>query len=470
MNQAACFILSVLAVSSSVSASVQRPFPQADNVAGYGLRPGNLTQAQINSAVSNYYVNTWKPNYLAASTKVAGDYKIKFNSSGKTVSEAMGYGMLITVYMAGADTNARSYFDGLDRFRKRYPSNINPGLMCWQIPANESAVSDDCATDGDLDMALALLLAHRQWGDTNYFAEATNLLRNIATSLVRSDYSLRLGDWNTAAGQTRPSDFMPASFRSFYVATGDGLWTNVENTCYLILDQLQTNYAAATGLVPDFSTNSGTWKPASPNFLEGADDGHYNYNSCRVPWRIGWAAYSYNSPRARQILMRFMTWAVAHCTNATNFKAGYNLDGTNSSDNDYDTACFISPTGVSAMVATNQSWLNGAFGYAKNRHEAYYEDSVSLLSMLVMSGNAWLLTSNAPPKFTQITLDENNAVAVSGECPEGSTFQIFATTNLAEPFSDWPNVSSGVATGGVFSFTDVQASNHPQRFYRLQSP
>jgi endoglucanase len=379
-------------------AAVNRPFPQAGSIAGFGLKPNNLTPAQLNTAVTNYYAY-WKAKYLVPSVKVPGDYKVDFDGKGTTVSEAMGYGMLLTVYMAGADPDAKNCFDGLNRFRQRHPSNITPGLMCWKIPANEKPVNDDAATDGDLDMALALLLAHRQWGDTGYLIEATNYLHSIATALVRADSSLRLGDWNAKPGQTRPSDFMPGHFRSFYLATGNGLWTNVENQCYFILDQLQTNYAPTTGLVPDFSTNHGEWKPAKPKFLEGPHDGQYNYNSCRVPWRIGWAAWFYNDARARQFLTRFMTWTVSHHAAPSDFRGGYKLDGTDYKGNNYDTACFISPTGVAAMATTNQTWLNNTFAYAKDKKEAYYEDSVSLLSMLVMSGNAWLLAPTDTPRF-----------------------------------------------------------------------
>jgi len=466
-------ILALALASLSAPAAVTRPFPQAENRTGYGLRPDNLTPAQINSAVSNYYFTIWKPNYLAASTKVSGDYKIKFNSSGETVSEAMGYGMLIMVYMAGADPDAKNYFDGLNRFRQRYPSSLNPNLMCWKIPANEAAVSDDCATDGDLDMAFALLLAHKQWGDTNYFAQASQLLRAISNSLVRADFSLRLGDWNSAAGQTRPSDFMPAHFRSFYEATGNGFWTNVENQCYAILDQLQTNYAAATGLIPDFATNNNvTWKPARPGFLEGPNDGFYNYNACRVPWRIGWAACQYNSPRARQILSRFMAWAVPHCTNAASFKAGYQLDGTDISGNNYDTACFISPTGISAMATTNQPWLNGAFSYAKNRHEGYYEDSVSLLSMLVMSGNAWVIEAGTarPPRMTQANFAPDGSFVLTTTGPADQNYRVLAATNITLPPGNWTVLSTGNFTSGTSSFTDATASNQPRRFYRLSTP
>lgn len=212
-------------------------------------------------------------------------------------------------------------------------------------------------------------------------------------ALVRPDGSLRLGDWNSAAGQTRPSDFMPTHFRAFYCATGDGLWTNVENQCYTILEELQTNSAPTTGLVPDFAVaQGGHWKPAKPKFLEGSQAGEYNYNACRVPWRIGWAAASSEDAPARRILRRFMTWATTHATGPENFQAGYRLDGTSPGGSDFDTACFISPTGVAARTTGRQRWLNQTFACATKRHEAYFEDSVSLLCMLVMSGNAWLPT------------------------------------------------------------------------------
>jgi endo-1,4-beta-D-glucanase Y len=340
--------------------------------------------------VSNYYFY-WKARYLAPSTKVAGDYKVNYDGKGTTVSEAIGYGMLLTVYMADADKNAKACFDGLNRFRKRYPSSINPAFMCWKIPANEKAVSGDCATDGDLDMALALLLAHQQWGEAAYLKEATDLIHHIGATLVRPDFSLRLGDWNTEPGQTRPSDFMPTHFRAFHEATGDKLWTSVESRCYAIIDELQTNSAPATGLVPDFAiSEDGHWKPANPKFMESRHDGEFNYNSCRVPWRIGWAATSTGDARARRILERFMKWAIAHADEPEDFRAGYQLDGTNPGNCDFDTACFISPTGVAAMATGNQRWFNQTFAYALKRRENYYEDTVNLLCMLVMSGKAWL--------------------------------------------------------------------------------
>jgi len=339
-------------------------------------------------AVSSYYEG-WKKRFLKPATKVPGDFKIAFNRSGATVSEAMGYGMLITVLMADADPQARAAFDGLNRFRKRYPSKINPAFMCWKVPANEKTVSDDSATDGDMDMAFALLMAHRKWGDERYLADAKSLIRALATTLVRPDDTLRLGDWDTddsKAEMIRTSDLMPTHFRAFAEATGDQRWLQVESRSYGILKELQQNYAPATGLVPDFAVlKNGAWQPAKPNALEGSHDGAYSYNACRVPWRIGWAAIALNDERARAVLKPFIAWAVRSVQDPEDFKAGYQLDGKMLRGANFDSPCFISPTGVAALAMGNRAWSDAVMIYGLKAHEGYYEESVNLLSLLVMS-------------------------------------------------------------------------------------
>src|SRR6185503_14700054 len=119
----------------------------------------------------------------------AGQYYVWFNeaTSNNTicVSEGQGYGMIITAYMAGHDPDAKIYFDGLYQFYKAHPSIHNPYLMAWnQITGciDDPAGGNDGATDGDLDIAYALLLADKQWGSTgaiNYFSEAVNVINAI---------------------------------------------------------------------------------------------------------------------------------------------------------------------------------------------------------------------------------------------------------------------------------------------------
>ena len=375
--------------SRLVFAQPSHPFPQAGKRVYFG---GKLlcTQKEQNKVVTAYY-DCWKKSYLLKSTKVPGDFKIAFNKKGWTVSEAMGYGMLIVVQMAGYDSQARVYFDGLNRFRKRYPSKINPAFMNWRIKDEKRAGVGDCATDGEIDIATALLMAAEQWNAPAYKKEALVLIKNISKSLVRKDYSLRLGDWNVEKKKhegSRLSDFATAHFRVFYQATSDSRWKKVEEKCYAIIQTLQTNYASSTGLVPDFAvrTSKGVWHPAKAGFLEGKNDGYYGYNSCRVPWRIGLSAVYYNDSRAKKIMTRLMTWARSIPPNR--FKAGYRLGGQPLVA--YSESCFSAPMAVAAMAAADQEWLNAQFEQIKTAHENYYSDSINLLSLLVLTQNYWL--------------------------------------------------------------------------------
>ena len=55
----------------------------------------------------------------------------------------------------------------------------------------------------------------------------------------------------------------------------------------------------------------------------------------------------------------------------------------------------------------------------------------------------------------------------------GPSYSVLASTNLSTTVNTWTNL--GTATempvgSGLFQFTDHQAPNYPQRFYRVSSP
>src|SRR5690606_2495130 len=110
-------------------------------------------------------------------------------------------------------------------------------LMSWnQKRSCANAGGNDSASDGDLDIAFALLLADAQWGSCgaiDYRAEAEAVLADVAAGeLDQSQRYVLLGDWVTPSSvpyydATRSSDFMPDHFRSFAAATGDPWWTDV---------------------------------------------------------------------------------------------------------------------------------------------------------------------------------------------------------------------------------------------------
>jgi hypothetical protein len=53
----------------------------------------------------------------------------------------------------------------------------------------------------------------------------------------------------------------------------------------------------------------------------------------------------------------------------------------------------------------------------------------------------------------------------------GASNWVYATTNLAVPFTNWSNLGSATeVTAGHFQFTDTQATNNLRRFYRVGTP
>jgi hypothetical protein len=53
----------------------------------------------------------------------------------------------------------------------------------------------------------------------------------------------------------------------------------------------------------------------------------------------------------------------------------------------------------------------------------------------------------------------------------GLSYTVLASTNAAAPLNTWSNLGAPIESpAGTFTFTDLQATNYPQRFYRVQGP
>ena len=66
------------------------------------------------------------------------------------------------------------------------------------------------------------------------------------------------------------------------------------------------------------------------------------------------------------------------------------MDGTPLKEGDYFTTFFVAPFGVALMTSPKQQqFLNDTYDAIYNTHEDYYEDSVTLLSLVVMTRNYW---------------------------------------------------------------------------------
>ena len=270
--------------SAPAPAAMARPFPAHTMYKGTVVKPMG-TQAQLDQATSNFY-NQWKARYLK--TGCGGRYVDPGKVEGigeapsMTISEAHGYGMIITAMMHGHDPMAKELFDGLHAYAKRFESVNKTGLMAWIVMANcmfSTAVTGnlvpDSAADGDLDMAYGYLLAHHQWGSSgaiNYFDEARKIIAALKKHEINPETKLiMLGDWADVKADyymgrygsgflgpykttmrshrefyygTRSSDFMLGHFRAFGPASGDGEWNGaILDKHYELIARIQSMYS-----------------------------------------------------------------------------------------------------------------------------------------------------------------------------------------------------------------------------------
>lgn len=404
---AACGGSNTPAAPTPSLAGPRHPFPQHVSYAAGTIRPSRRSQAQQDDDVRSAYEH-WKAGFLVSAGSAADGrplYRVTFGSRdpGRTVSEGQGFGMLIVTMMAGHDPNARTLFDGLWLFSRAHPSRIDGRLMSWEVP--EQPPNVDSAFDGDCDIAYALLLADRQWGSggrVNYRDAASQVLAGILASTIGPASRLpMLGDWVDADGSVynqytpRSSDFMTGHFRAFARATGDPAWSQVVASTQSVVSRLQARFSQDTGLLPDFivpvSRGDHTPRPAPPDFLEGANDGDYYYNACRDPWRLGTDALLSGDPESLTQARKIANWTrLATGGSPSRIRPGYRLDGSPLSSDAYFTTVFVAPIGVAAMTeTTQQQWLDDLYEAVHGRFEDYYEDSVTLLCLLVMTGNFW---------------------------------------------------------------------------------
>ena len=75
-----------------------------------------------------------------------------------------------------------------------------------------------------------------------------------------------------------------------------------------------------------------------------------------------------------------------------------------------------------------------------------------------------------PPTLTNVAKLGNGSLQFTFTNSVGAVFGALASTNVSLPLSNWTALSSITETSpGQFQFTDPQATNNPQRFYRVRA-
>ncbi len=517
MAFALSFALAVGTFSPAFAATSNKAFPQSDDFTSRSVAPRVLLwggpinlmphwytkaveKASMNSAVVAYY-KQWRDDFYKVYTQDAsgkdigvieghitggtaeneGDWK---NAKCVAASEHVGYGMIIFALMSGYDGDngeAKAKFDSLVRLYLGLKRENN--LMAWAVPEDvnlfKNALNEDkiatlpySATDGDFDIAYALLLADKQWPNdathgSTYKQLALNMIENgIAKDLIfPTTKRIALGDWHTfgitdgwADGTskkdllqfneyvTRSSDFMLENLRAFAEASPANapLFNSSIEECYKIFEAFNANHnkdanGVSTGLISDFIINDYTFKlkagsttkyivtfgttiqPAPEEVYQALDENFpvkaYSENSCRVPQRLALdyvlsAAPAAGATDSREKTIKQLNLISAFANGKIGgawgpiwdkIKDGYYLDGTSmdwgtehlGNSNGINALQFLSCF-VSSSVVNNPISLGSGFGTISGMHakasgvaDPYFKDTLSMLNLLLISGNWW---------------------------------------------------------------------------------
>jgi endo-1,4-beta-D-glucanase Y len=404
---------------TAATATVNFPFPQNRQASGC-VYPTAYQNPDVLAAYAK-----WKADLVTPST-TGGPQRVQRTATdgvdacrplNSTVSEGIGYGMLIAVYMGD-----QGLFDDLWLYEQQ---NLDGnGLMNW-APNGSGPSCQGAATDADEDMAFALVMADKQWGgqgtlSQSYTQAAITQIQNVWDHEVYNYSWLSAGDaqpgqqpWATNANQNI-SYFAPSYYRVFAqvdlktcpqgsdvaYATAkscDRWWGVIDQSYTTIGDALNTaNGNQSNGLVPGWCDDS----HGAPCTAAAGQPFNYQYDACRTPFRIGldscWNGYAAAQSYVASTSAFFAGIGASHIVD------GYALNGMPQAANPGKlSAAFLGPASVGAMSSTShQQFVDD--GYALIAMDSafaggeYYESSWTVMSLLMLTGNFLDYTQETP--------------------------------------------------------------------------
>ena len=155
---------------------------------------------------------------------VEGGRVVRRDQGSDTVSEGQAYGMLIALSLKDEKS-----FDSLWRWTEKNLQKRD-GLLAWRWQ-NGAVVDSTPASDADLDVARALVIAGKQFGRSDLRTAGTRLATAIADTLTVQTSLGRIllpGPWAaTNPHSYNPSYASPVSFQVLGDATGDSRWAEL---------------------------------------------------------------------------------------------------------------------------------------------------------------------------------------------------------------------------------------------------
>ena len=365
----------VFSLSFGFSA-VNYPYPQEKD---YGNNTIRVTTSGASTSLKSKFTSFLSSFYEEGNCGGTNNCaRIKFDNTSQTVSEGIAYGMIMMVYFSDNSTSYQNHFDKLWKYYKHFPDEN--GLMKWKINGFSEALEKNAASDAEFDAAVALVMAHYQFGSTsskNYLDTAKALIAKIRQLEISRNNLHKPGDvWDDPRN---PSYISPAAWGIFKevdgLSTSKAKWESVITANYKLLNDNQNS----TGLFSDWCDDDG--KPVdSPDDKSPA----YGYDAARVPWRLAWDNAWWGRKEARDLLGKVVTFLGSK--SASDIRGPIQLNGSMGSDNN---STFIGPfMNAFSYSSSNQSKMDAYWSALIGKSgEQYFSAALQLLTGLLATGN-----------------------------------------------------------------------------------
>ncbi|HTV22943.1 MAG TPA: glycosyl hydrolase family 8 [Polyangiaceae bacterium] len=413
--------------SSGVAAAQQLggtfPFPST-NVSS-GVKTGALTTHELRQL----YLD-WR-DAVVEQCPQQGDARVRYpETNNDTRSEGIGYGMVIAAYMGDQPT-----FDGLWRYYQRTSSN---GLMNWKrngCDGQGGGGDNGSAADADIDAALALIVADKQFPGSGYAADAGEILGAIRGQLFDAGCQgvLMAGNQFGGCDCVNPSYIPPGYYVAYGSVEQQAFWTQARDASYTYFNAVSN---PMTGLVPAWSQVNGSLQiGCGPQVAGGGGTNEYQADAARTPWRVAIDYQWTGDARAQDFLQSIGGFAAGQ--QIMRIRDRYTLAGQRANANELSSIelgrnTYVMGGFATAMVAGTQQQLDDFTAAWISVYKAgdnfggtfrAFNNSLALLYGLVVTGTMWAPSGPAATRVAEAALTPPAAgnLVVNGDFEEGVT-------------------------------------------------
>jgi len=410
--------MGVLALSAAASFAGSYPFPQNKK------NPHGYTIPFASTKMIQEHYNLWKGAWYK--DKGSEGWVLSPEGTNSTVSEGIAYGMLITVYM-----------DDEAMFKKLYTTwkshnVVNGGLggMHWRI-YDDGRVETGSATDADVDAALALVMASKQWNNASYLSDAKSIISWIGNTDIGDGNRINPGSgWGD---MFNPSYAATANFRLFQDVSNDSKWASVNTRAYQDLEACQNSTSGLVSDWCDWSSHNPT-KNYKAAVAQDEEAGFYD-DAARTPWRMAMAYYWYGDAKAQKFNKKIVDWMIPTTHTASGINSGYLPNGTavKTDKRNFVSSTFSGGMGMAASSVEGdaaEAYMKSVYKVLKQKKscatangcgesvvgEKYYPATLNIIYLLLISGNMPnFYNMDGFTSFTPDTTLENSLSDVEGK-------------------------------------------------------